>query len=238
MSKSSPLFEDAVRKLNWGRHRAGKFNWLIREHDKANPLKKKRIDKTIIFEREKSYPPELALALGDAIHNLRTSLDLLASNLVELNGMSPKGVYFPFALDAAGLKQQIKDKKFDRAGPKAVQLLHKIGPHHEGNKELRGLHDLDIMDKHKLILPVLHGFYASNVVLNGPSGKLVAEVSGPGDGFSITAGPDDDVTIDSMTFIVVFGKDAPRIFAEKPITVTLDELAANVENVIEAFRKL
>ena len=238
MSGSSPLFVDAMRKLNWGRHRAGEFDWLIQKHDAAHPLKKKRADKAIIFEREKSYPPELALALGDAIHNLRTSLDLLASDLARKNGMSPKGVYFPFSLDAAGLQQQIEDKKFDRAGPKTVELLHKIGPHHEGNKELRGLHDLDIMDKHKLILPVLHGFHASNVVLDGPSGKLVAEVSGPGDGFSISAGPDDDVTIEAMTFIVVFGSDAPTIFAEKPIVATLEKLAANVENVIEAFRKL
>jgi hypothetical protein len=38
----------------------------------------------------------LSLALGDAIHNLRTALDLLACDVVRLNEKSTKGVYFPF----------------------------------------------------------------------------------------------------------------------------------------------
>src|SRR4051812_23343713 len=36
------------------------------------------------------YPIYLAAILGDAIHNLRSALDLLATDLVRLNGQSPK----------------------------------------------------------------------------------------------------------------------------------------------------
>lgn len=231
--------EAPIRKLKWGRHRASEFDWMIREHDKSHPFKQKRTETTIIFEREKSYPTDLALVLGDAIHNLRTALDLLASDLARLNGKSPKGVSFPFASDASGLKKQIKKKNFDRAGPKAVQLLHKIGPHRDGNKALGGLHDLDLMDKHQLILPVLHAFRADKLHLKGPTGELVADfISGPGDGFSITAGPLDEATLDSITFFTGFGDDAPKVFFEKPILETLESLAQLVGSIIESFRAL
>lgn len=233
-----PPFDAPLQKLNWGHKRAHEFGVAIREHDKAYPLIQKRTATTVIFERERSYPPELALILGDAIHNIRTALDLLAADLACLNKMSAKNVYFPFALNDAKLKEQIKIKNFDRAGPKAVKLLHEIGPHHEGNKALRGLHDLDIMDKHRLILPVLHFFGASKVHLSGPDGELVVDIQGAGDGFSITAKPEDDVRMESLQFAVLFDETAPKVFLGKEIFQTLESLVQNVGSIIELFRRL
>ena len=46
----------------------------------------------------------------------------------------------------------IKEKNFHRAGPDAVALLKKFEPYRGGNNLLRGLHDLDIEDKHKALI--------------------------------------------------------------------------------------
>src|SRR5262245_58298489 len=52
---------------------------------------------------------------GDAIHNLRASLDLMASELARLNGKSDKDVYFPFAHSQDNLAEAIKKKSFAKA---------------------------------------------------------------------------------------------------------------------------
>jgi hypothetical protein len=100
-------------------------------------------------------PLPISSIIGDLVHNLRSALDLLACDLVSLNGKSPKGVYFPFCKCAADLPQAIKDKNFDRASPAAIAALTKLGPYKGGNDALRAIHDLDIQDKHRTIIPAI-----------------------------------------------------------------------------------
>ena len=236
MAIDAPLFAAPTRKLRWGRHRIGEFLWLLHQYELSNPVKQKHNGTEIIVEREKSPPDELALVLGDAIHNLRATLDLLAAELVRRNGGSVKGVYFPFAASASELDEQIRSKKFHRAGEAAVQQVRRLAPYRGGNEALRGLHDLDIMDKHQLIIPAFQGFRMVNFRLKGPSGEMVGDASGPGDGISISATPDDTLTWDSLQFTVVFGQGVPPVFLEKPVVNTLESLAKLVEHVVESFR--
>ena len=86
------------------------------------------------------------------IHNLRASLDLLASDLVKMNGKSTRNVYFPFASSKEELDEMIIKKKFNLAGDKAVELLKSYLPYTGGNDQLRALHDLDIEDKHQKLI--------------------------------------------------------------------------------------
>jgi hypothetical protein len=114
------------------------------------------LDCQIIVARGWKPPPaSLSAIIGDAVHNLRTALDLLATDLVRLNGNSTKSVYFPFAYGASELKSQIKAKNFDRASGEAVRLLKTIAPYEAGNRFLRAVHDLDIQDKHKALIPAM-----------------------------------------------------------------------------------
>lgn len=52
-------------------------------------------------------PPDFSAVIGDVVHNLRASLDVLACELVRANGQSDDGVYFPFADSAAELENMI-----------------------------------------------------------------------------------------------------------------------------------
>jgi len=236
MATEYTSFDAPTCKLKWGRHRIREFAWILKQYEQANPVTQKHIGSEIVVERQLSPPDELALVLGDAIHNLRTALDLLAGDLVRRNRKNATGVYFPFAKSESDLDKQIRNKKFGRAGQAAVSLLRKLAPYRGGNEELRGLHELDIMDKHQLIIPVFQGFQMFECRVKGPNGVMAFNVNGPGDGFSISATSDDILTWDSLQFFFVFSREVPVIFAEKPVVDTLERLATLVEGVVELFR--
>lgn len=107
----------------------------------------------ISFSRREDVPAHLTTIFGDAIHNLRVALDLMANDLVALAGVTPKGVYFPFADSEFGLEQQIKTK-MKGAPDDVLNIIRGLKPYRGGNTLLRGLHDLDVNDKHKSIMQI------------------------------------------------------------------------------------
>jgi hypothetical protein len=60
-------------------------------------------------------PPEMGAVLGDAIHNLRAALDLMAVDLIRYAEENTKSVYFPFAETEDDLELMIKKRNFDPA---------------------------------------------------------------------------------------------------------------------------
>jgi hypothetical protein len=94
----------------------------------------------------KPVPPHLASVIGDVVHNLRTSLDLLACDLVRLKGKSTKKVYFPFCDQSVDLKDAIKKRYMHRAGDDVVRIIESLKPYRGGNAALRAIHDMDISD--------------------------------------------------------------------------------------------
>ena len=77
----------------------------------------------------KGLPRKTGSILGDVVHNLRSSLDLLAVELVSINGGNVRNVYFPFASSEGELEDMIKRKNFHRAGSEAVETIKNIKPY-------------------------------------------------------------------------------------------------------------
>jgi hypothetical protein len=113
----------------------------------------------------KPMPTKFSVLIGDFVHNLRTALDLLVCDLVTITGKSAADVYFPFCATAADLPRMIRDRKIQRAGPDVVAYIESLKPYKGGNVALRVIHDLDLTDKHRALLPVLSG-------VSLPLGKL------------------------------------------------------------------
>jgi hypothetical protein len=90
-----------------------------------------------------AVPQSAEAIIGDCVHNMRTAPDLMASELVRLNGGNDKDVCFPFAASGNKLEEAIKSRNFHKAGQGAVDLLKSFAPYRGGNENLRGLHDLD-----------------------------------------------------------------------------------------------
>lgn len=101
----------------------------------------------------RGQPKDFGLIVGDAIHNLRTALDLLAVEVVGRNGGNTKSVYFPFADSADNLEGMITRRNFHRASPADQALLKSLQPYTGGDRLLRSLHNLDIQDKHHSLIP-------------------------------------------------------------------------------------
>jgi hypothetical protein len=93
-------------------------------------------------------PTEIGLIAGDAIHNLRSSLDHLAYELVLSNGMSPtKQTSFPIFDDEATYRSH-RAGRVKGMAPLAIAAIDGIKPFQGGANELWILHSLDIADKH------------------------------------------------------------------------------------------
>jgi hypothetical protein len=140
----------------------------------------------VTFRVSKPVPKELSAIIGDAIHNLRAALDLLACEIVRLNGQSDDRVQFPFCDVPEDLEKEIKRRYLDRAVPAAVDLVRALKPYKDGNIELRALHDLDIQDKHRMLIPVADWADFGKAQFGGISLQGGGQHFGPvQDGFSL-----------------------------------------------------
>ena len=183
-------------------------------------------------------PARLSPIVGDAIHNLRVSLDLLA---VEVVGHNPQAntnnVYFPFAKSAAELDTTIRDKNFHRAADEAVTLLRTLKPYPEGNPSLRYVHDLDIMDKHKALVPVAGHVMIGNVLgLGVPHGGLM-QLRSSGQVIkyaALASGLLPTRSSWSIQTLVPMGQP----LADRELVPTLDHLAQDFSAIVDAFENL
>jgi hypothetical protein len=170
-------------------------------------------------------PRSFETIIGDAIHNMRSALDLMAVELVRINGGNDKGVCFPFSRDAAGIETAIKEAKFHRASSIARDLVRKLKPYGGGNDVLRALHDLDLDDKHRKIPP-------HTTRMTVPAITTEKDASGKVIGF-----PNDlRLTLDKSKpppFISTFPRDGP--LAGQRVVPTLRNMLALVTSIIDDF---
>lgn len=162
---------------------------------------------------------EAMAVLGDAVHNLRAALDLLASELARINGRSDRNVYFPFAATMAEFSVAVARRNFDRAGQDAVTLLHEFAPYRGGNELLRAIHDLDIEDKHTSLLETQK--------------TMDFEVVGS---YDLVNPQESEISYQVRSIQHCFAEGSPR--QGKPVIESLRELHHEVERVVEAFRAL
>lgn len=199
----------------------------------------------VIHVREE-VPPEFSAILGDCIHNLRASLDLLACEIVRLSGNGDDDVAFPFSKSAATFETTLKERKLTRAIPAAIALLRMLKPYHGGNNQLRAIHDLDIMDKHIMLIPTTDMVGMPNY-LGGPELKLGERVGPIREG--LTAQAPADITPHlriggqsrgtfSLHFPDVVHSGAPAPLAGQEIIPELVRLANLVESIIGQFAAL
>ena len=112
----------------------------------------------MIFRLKLDVPGEIPAILGDVVHNMMSALDHLVYHLALRGSASPEqlgNLYFP----TSTTKQEFELGPLKRlAGLKLAErdLIASFEPYGGGRGAiLHGLKKLDILDKHKLILPVV-----------------------------------------------------------------------------------
>jgi hypothetical protein len=189
-------------------------------------------------------PSEFSAVLGDVLHNLRAALDLLACDLVRAKGGDVKHVYFPFCADPADLNAMIKRRGLYIAGPEAVEAIESLKPYKGGNTALRAIHDLDILDKHQALVPVISGGTSPAAMISffGNSPTPVLEIASKidRDGQALMVMP-PVLNIPLGTELpakwhIMFGSEADP-YGGCEIVPTLSHFADLVEQVVEYFAK-
>lgn len=189
-------------------------------------------------------PMIFAAIIGDVIHNLRASLDLLATELVEHAGQDAKNVYFPFGNDSDGLEQMIKKRRIEKAGQGVVDIVRELQPYTGGNKLLRSLHDLDITDKHKSLVPVAHYAGIKNFQMSGASGPVLTIQNlhcGPiRDGMVLMSlPPAGNIRIgQSFNPLLKLCLDEDVIDRDEELVETLHKYVNMVEDILQRFKDL
>jgi hypothetical protein len=131
----------------------------------ANPVLMVRTDhqageKVAFVKTDVPIPDQLSVVVGDAVHNMRSSLDIAMWFILSpiLSAHSPKSldrIGFPFgknATTAQEYRQVLDSANVGLAGKRVYAAFEHIAAYPNGNELLCALNALNLTDKHRLIL--------------------------------------------------------------------------------------
>ncbi len=126
----------------------GNANSLVPEDDPQTGEKLYRI------QFRTPLPAVVPLVIGDVTHNLRSTLDHLAWQLVEANGGTPgPKTGYPLSTTAAAYNKAVTEKGVvDGASPAVLPLIEATQPYQGGYDGLGALRELNNFDKHRLLI--------------------------------------------------------------------------------------
>lgn len=194
-----------------------------------------------LYERLPFPSRRLALLVGDAVHNLRAALDHLVCACAIAAGGDPSSTAFPVLQGEHGLGRRLKADVGD-AGPLAVDLVRSLSPTPSGNPKLFALHMLDVIDKHRLVVPLACAMDVE-IQVGGYNGLPIITARGqtaPPAQTSrfIPAPPGYEAALAhdfSFTGDLVFPPDAP--LAGEPCVEALYDLSAHVADIVQLFER-
>ena len=197
-------------------------------------------------------PIEALLAVGDAVHSIRSSLDYLISALARRASMSDSSASFPLHEKRAGVEAAFVPPKGGKSkGATTYRLLNHYPdlksvvvdvvrpfPIEDGGSPIGDLlwriGGADNIDKHRLIMPVAQSAFARKAAFNNPmGGSLVIENIGfhGGSPFDLSASKPDPYN--DLTFDMLFSE--PTRLADKPVLSALVEGCEAAEEVVKIF---
>jgi hypothetical protein len=202
----------------------------------------------------KDTPSRVASITGDALQNLRSSLDHLAWQLVLANSCSPgNGTGFPIAESAMKYKQ-LRARNVQGMSQAAIKAIDAIKPYKGGNDALWRIHELNRIDKHRTVVTVGSAFAFFDV---GPlmQREVATMVSFPISLLSLNLAPsdrlcplkiDDELFIDSpdaeplqdMPFAFDVAFNERGVVEGESVLPLLQGMATLIDNLISDFDPL
>ncbi|OGA54641.1 MAG: hypothetical protein A3F74_15310 [Betaproteobacteria bacterium RIFCSPLOWO2_12_FULL_62_58] len=193
----------------------------------------------INIDLPKVVPMNLSVIAGDVLHNLRSALDQLVCRLAERSGAnSTNGVYFPFGRDSAEFEAAAKGK-IKKLNAAAQTFIRELKPYKGGNDLLWSIHALNIMDKHRLLVPVGSLATLRGVPVGEPLyGLMLPDFNALKEGTNkilLRPTPIYDHKIE-FAFDIAFGDVEP--VKDQSVLATLHQLSDLVSEIISLAEKL
>lgn len=114
-------------------------------------------ERATFAKKNEEVANEAAVVIGDVLHNLRAAIDHAYWNCTEGHAKSDgerKSIQFPITSTEAALRDSVLTGLPSRVSQDFADALASLKPYRDGgNLLLCAIHDLDVMDKHKLLVP-------------------------------------------------------------------------------------
>lgn len=114
-------------------------------------------ERATFAKRDEEMANEASVVIGDVLHNLRSAIDHAYWNCTEKHAKSEgerRNIQFPITSTETALKDSILPGLPSRVSKDFADALAGLKPYREGgNLLLCTIHDLDVIDKHKLLIP-------------------------------------------------------------------------------------
>jgi hypothetical protein len=189
-------------------------------------------------------PSDIPLIIGDAIHNLRSALDLAVCEMIEgFGGTVTPRTHFPIRNSREEVVSAIKEGAVYGAPCDLVTfLIEIIQPYEGGNDSLYTLHTLDIRDKHRIIIPT---FTISSLILMEEEGLSLPTTRATGIMIGFTRGKVQEYySSGNLKFqskdkpmVSVFFHDITQGSPSEDVFLTLHRLARCVSENLETLAK-
>ena len=193
---------------------------------------------------------DAALIVGDALHNLRSALDMLYYQAMhEATGLTDQWTRFPIFNEREKLVSSIKgglEKKGLSDDPSALKIrdvvVDVVKAYQAGNYTLWALHDMNIRDKHQLLIPVFDLMRFTDIRLEDEKQQIFFADGQPyfTDGsYRFKLHRKGAITVKDKghaATVIVFDGGVP--LENKPILPALDEVAECVRRTIDAFEDI
>lgn len=189
---------------------------------------------------------EMAVIIGDAIHNLRVAVEYAYLGAVERHAVSELDSYtkFPTGETRKNVEDALKNREIDVLCPRLFdRIVSDIKPYVVGgNCLLKFLHDLDVSDKHWLLTPLMSVSVIKDIVVENENGEIITGDTFPipGDGtFFFDFGPGCKVKDKGkITVNVVFAEIEIAMLKGVPVIGDLKDLTKSAKNVVERLGTL
>ena len=169
-------------------------------------------------------------AAGDVVQNLRSALDYLANHLVAAAGNPPsRRVEFPIAKDPAAYERD-KAGKVEGMVSEAVKAIDRLKPYKGGNTLLWKIHELNNIDKHRMLFTVDKDCAMFDDWL--PSGGYTIRTGNP----TFPSVFDDEVEED-VEFEIDEAFNKSEIAKGDALLPTLHQMVDYVESIIVSFKQ-
>jgi len=236
------MFEDVRARLNWAVQRIESIPdefCKLQEGDAYQIIIEPHTPGMVLLRYKllRPLPSGIPFLVGDAIHNLRASLDNLAIEIVTLSGGSPtKQTGFPVGEDRQRTIAAI-EAEMERTPTDIVAIIADIIQPYPGGKgaAIYALHKLDILDKH---YQPANSVRMSGIRFSGSHDGLIFkrfEVLNQNPEMEVMVIPEAwhlDGEIEPA-FAIFFDKGQP--FEGHPVVETLQGLSQTILGAIEAI---
>jgi hypothetical protein len=197
-------------------------------------------DHVLKFGTTRPLPERIPLIIGDALHNLRAALDFVASELVRRANGPMKHIKFPVRETREEMEAALRGGEIRVSHPDVITcILNEIKPYKGGNDALCALHDMDIADKHLLLIPVLSVTALTHVDARVGSNVFKGcafTVIGGGEHAILEMPKEYELQCQGQPmFAVVFGQGQP--LQGQPVAPTLHQLAQLVSGIVETIER-